>query len=452
MSNEHGCMKFGLLLLVALAAGCTTKANPASCADDHCSDPAKPFCDEDGSIGGKPDTCIAVECMPGAFETCRGDNALMCNAAGTNFDTVECMYGCSDAAGGCNACEDVGMCGPPTHIVPRYLPTACDDIVGGNDLIVAPSMTIDSSVDANCNGGVVAQGSHPSLCVLRYRSIVVPAGRLLKFTGSRAVALVADDSLTIDGVVDVSADIGVAGPGARVVISGTQASGGNAGQSGAGFQTAGGNGGNGPGATGGIGGAAVADPVFESYLEGGTTAACVNNLDGSGFGGGAVTLISCRGQVAISGTVDAGGGGGPGAFNDLLNTPQSACGGGSGGHIVVQGVRVTVSGGVFANGGGGGAGFQGGSPGMRGEDGSRDSVIPGYGGTGLNGAGFGGNGASNLLPIGGNGQAPTGGGTGGAGGGGFGFVQIFTPFSVTPIIAGAAMSPLPQPHRSIDMK
>lgn len=452
MSIQHVRMKLGALVLALAAASCGTTPNPASCLDNHCSDPDRPYCDKDGSIGGEPNTCIAVACTPGEFERCNGENAMHCNALGNGFEELQCSEGCNGSKG-CNECEDVGTCTPPTHIVPRYLPDVCDAVTpSGNDLVVVPSATIDTSMDANCNGGVVAQPTGPFLCVLRYRSIVVPSGRTLKFTGPRAVALVVDDALSIEGVLDVSADGDTAGPGARPMgVSGTIPSGPNAGYAGAGFQSKGGDGASSGGATGGIGGPAEADPVFEPYLEGGTSARCHFLFSAFGRGGGAVALTSCRGQVSISGLVDAGGSGGPGGVTDLFGNPQSACGGGSGGHIVVQGRTVTVTGSVLANGGGGGAGYISGAQGMRGEDGSRDPVIPAYGGSGANGAGTGGNGAAGIVPVGGNGLPGTT-GTGGGGGGGYGFLQIFTPFGVTPTIADAKLSPQPQPHRNVDMK
>ncbi len=92
--------------LLSFIVACT-KANPAVlCTDTTCSDPAYPFCDVGGEIGGIPGTCIAVTCTPGEFGACRGDDvALTCNAAGTSFDDVQCEMGCSVATSGCKLCE-----------------------------------------------------------------------------------------------------------------------------------------------------------------------------------------------------------------------------------------------------------------------------------------------------------------------------------------------------------
>src|ERR1700690_3782594 len=88
-------------LVLFLAASCT-KPNPAaSCANGQGIDPAFPFCDVDGGIGGEPNVCLAVSCTPGAFAECRGDTALTCNSDGTNYDSTACQTGCSAANSGC---------------------------------------------------------------------------------------------------------------------------------------------------------------------------------------------------------------------------------------------------------------------------------------------------------------------------------------------------------------
>jgi hypothetical protein len=114
--------KARLALLIGLAVGCgnvdpkdgNTPPGSLSCADGFCSDPARPFCDQDGAIGGTPDTCIAVACEPRAFETCRGDDAVFCNDAGTNFDVTHCDVACSAATGGCLTCQTDAECTNPT--------------------------------------------------------------------------------------------------------------------------------------------------------------------------------------------------------------------------------------------------------------------------------------------------------------------------------------------------
>src|SRR5688500_6906481 len=85
------------LCLIALAA--CTEPNPLYCGDGECSDPAFPYCDVDGLVGGKECTCIAVACSgPGAFVTCKGDKAVACNDAMSSYEITACDDGCNDAS------------------------------------------------------------------------------------------------------------------------------------------------------------------------------------------------------------------------------------------------------------------------------------------------------------------------------------------------------------------
>lgn len=97
------------LFLVVVLAACTER-NPAYCGDGTCIDPARPYCDFDGSIAGSPGTCIAVSCNAGELAICRGDAAITCSASGTNYDTVQCQFGCDPAAAGCKQCTSNAQC------------------------------------------------------------------------------------------------------------------------------------------------------------------------------------------------------------------------------------------------------------------------------------------------------------------------------------------------------
>lgn len=105
MLIDHVLVRWRVLALVvaSLAAGCT-KPNPRSCLDGTCTDPAFPFCDVDGALEGQPNTCIAVECTPLEFAGCRGDLAITCNTAGTDFELVQCERGCEEGTG-CRLCD-----------------------------------------------------------------------------------------------------------------------------------------------------------------------------------------------------------------------------------------------------------------------------------------------------------------------------------------------------------
>jgi hypothetical protein len=68
-------------------------------------EPDFPFCDVSGFVSGEPGTCIAVNCTPGQFGECRGDNEVRCNEMGTNYDVVQCERGCDPTADGCRLCD-----------------------------------------------------------------------------------------------------------------------------------------------------------------------------------------------------------------------------------------------------------------------------------------------------------------------------------------------------------
>ncbi|HSK04128.1 MAG TPA: hypothetical protein VK932_22900 [Kofleriaceae bacterium] len=403
-----------------LAAGCGTVANPASCADGFCHDPAFPFCDVDGTVGGGSRlTCIAVDCAPHEFAACRGDEAIVCNATGDDYDVTHCAGGCSTEAGGCK----------PTHIIPKYLPTVCDQPAAEPALTISESMTLDTGDDASCNGGVVDQVHGPDICVLRYGQITVERNKTLAVTGRRALALVADQALTIDGILDVSANGSFDGPGGGIIKSANTGAGAPSGGGGAGLKTRGGAGGSSTADGGALnGGTPEGDPAQLVEIVGGTQSFAWS----AGGAGGAATAISCRGTVSLLGLLDAGGGG-------------------SGGNVALQGMMVVVTGAVFANGGGGGAGTAG-SEGQPGADGTRSSAESAPGGARQSNEGAGGAGGREgadpkpgRKPL--NGYASA-----GAGGGSTGFFQTYTPAGVMPMLTPAAASPPFQPNRTVETR
>jgi len=106
--------RIGLVAWV-LAVGCT-RPNPQSCSDGTCTDPGFPFCDVDGALRGIPESCIAVQCSPGEVVSCRGDQAIQCNASGHDFDLVQCAFGCDPSAGGCLGCASNEQCDNPLPV------------------------------------------------------------------------------------------------------------------------------------------------------------------------------------------------------------------------------------------------------------------------------------------------------------------------------------------------
>lgn len=407
------------------------------------------------------------------FASCREDAAITCNASGTNYEVETCTDGCSAANRGCNSCApdtsrcvEAGLsrCGsngvlsvaepcalgcveaPTPHcayLQPKYLPSVCDVPSAEPSLTISNSGTFDTSLDSNCNGGIVVQNGAPSICVAHYGTITIQAGKTLTIIGrteipnegGRSVALVADGALTIEGTVDLGAVGMQSGPGGGTTVSSGPPVGSNA-QGGAGGKTAGGPGGSLTADGGALnGGAPSTNPNLLTALVGGA------RVVGGGGGGG--MMISCRGTVSVPGVISAGGGGGV-VF-------LVAGGGGAGGNIVLQGIDVVVTGEVYANGGGGGAGA---APGQQtgfafGEDGSRSDSISARGGVPLTGGGGGGDGGrANASPR--PGLAPTvTGGKPGGGGGSIGFAQTYTPAGVTPTLTPAHSSPLFEPNGTI---
>lgn len=443
---------------VLFGAACTTPNPTKACSSGTCLNPDFPYCDVEGTISGEPGTCIAVSCTAGTIETCLGDDALTCNATGDGYERVPCELGCKT--------EPAPHCG---YIEPRYLPDVCDLPAESETLIISSSASFDPNLDSNCNGGIVAQTGAPGICVVRFRKIEITADAELRITGKadtvkpenvgRSIAFVADDELTIGGVLDVGAKGVVNGPGAGLVLSG----GGTLVSSPTVHVAAGGAGGKTPGASGGSasadggannGGIATSDPAFLAVLLGGAAAwrsSQEANLSsgGGGGGGGAATLIACRGAVSVTGTVRAGGGGGSGGPT-AIGICGPGFGGGAGGYIVLQGKKVVVTGGVFANGGGGGAGCRANLAfGTNGLDGLASDTMAAPGGTPENGEGHGGDGGVGSRPPTVGGKPTTNPGTAGGGGGSVGFVQVYTPSGEEPMLSSATASPAFQPNGTI---
>jgi hypothetical protein len=302
---------------------------------------------------------------------------------------------------------------------------------------------IDTGLDTNCNGGILHQEGAADICILRYRAIDITTAGTLQATGVRALALVADEPIVIDGLLDVSAATTLSGPGGGTVISGSVGAG-------AGFATTGGAGGN-----GNAGGPKSTDPAIITVLIGGSRSTIgVLGMPNSGGGGGAATVIACRGSVSVTGTIDAGGGGGGGGRGGLTAGAMfGGAGGGAGGNVVLQGVAISVTGSVFANGGGGGAGWLSGNPtGDFGTDGLMSSSQPAPGGASFAGTGPGGTGGiQGVAP--GNGLGPSAAGaTPGGGGGSIGFFQTYTPADISPTLMPRAASPPFSPNRETKIR
>ncbi len=437
----------------------------------------------------KDDLPPIESCTPNEFVRCNGTVAEVCNAAGDGATEMECgVAGCNEGAARCNTCvPDGATCGADTvercgadglpaaseacpagcteapaahcsYLQPSYaaLENVCDELATEPTLAVVVNQTLDTNSMLTCTGGVIPQTNGPAICVLRFGEIIVQANRTLGFTGARAVALVADRAITVDGTIDASANGTTNGPGGGTITSGGRANS-SIGGGGAGFRTAGGNGGSDTVAGGGAaGGAASTNPADLVALIGGPRPSVPITLDAvPGGGGGALTLIACRGGVTVSstGVIDASGGGGEGG-RDTVAGPQiavtSAAGGGAGGNIVLQGLSITVAGQLYANGGAGGGGTSSNEPavGADGQDGLRSTSAAQGGLPSANGGAGGNGGSGGAVPRDGLAPAVTA-GTPGGGGGSAGFLQTYTPAGRAPMLMPSATSPVFSPNRTV---
>ena len=329
--------------------------------------------------------------------------------------------------------------GSPSQVTLRL---TNDDCIGTGTFQVCPdgplvaALTLPAQIDTNsislCPLGSTQrweQSGHPAACVVLARSIHVNSTSV---QGYRALVLVATESITIAGSLDISARF-TNGPGSLYCVQGAQP-GTYAGGAGGSFMTAGGDGGahHNPGSPGGVAMPALTSPP--TTLRGG----CVGQAGGAGnsgygHGGGAVYFVAGQSITLQSGAIiNASGDAGPGT-----TTFNGAGGGGSGGMIMFDAPTIQASGAyVVANGGGGG---EGGSSTTYGNGGGSPNPLqpfaPALGGTGT-GGGDGGDGFAQGSPATRGSNAS---GTNGAGGGGGGAGYIKTSQPLT----GAFVSPAP---------
>src|SRR5262245_41503640 len=233
MLKDHQFMvRRGWLVLVVILTGLScTKQNPRSCADGVCNDPAFPFCDFDGAVGGQPKACVAVDCTAGQFVQCDGNNAIACNADGTNFEVTQCERGCDMASGGCQGCETDNQCANPTPVCDSGTSScrACslDDECASRvcDLVSGACVPGTSVVYAAPTGVNTGACTLDQPCVLSRAvtvastAAVTPVLRLLPgtFIEQLHVALPTTSPLK---VVGTGATIGPTAPSIAVAVSG----------------------------------------------------------------------------------------------------------------------------------------------------------------------------------------------------------------------------------------
>jgi hypothetical protein len=487
----------GVVLLGVLAAACT-KANPAAqCTDGVCTDPSVPYCDVDGSVSGEPNTCVAISCTAGEFKACSGSNAAtVCNATGNGYDTQPCVDGCDPGSGcvsvtctagdalrcdgdqlvtcnaagtgavaetcalGCNAdmlrCNNVD----PSNGLATYLDQAAQQ--GDVTLPDGTTISTDNGTVTGPDGAIavantiIAQPGGPMLRVLMAKSFSVGNVRV---TGTAALAIVAADSITINGVLDLSADGVTGGPGAStcsVIGAGGRPNPGGfvrvpadnsggyptflwsvGGGGGGGFGSSGGTGGDAGSFTGGGPGTTNGGATLVP-LRGGCPGADDRGGPNGGAGGGAVQLVA-NGSVhlvdvgATKGGIHVGGGGG--RAGDLgradasdTNVVWGSGGGGAGGGILIEASALVLDAGTgLLAAGGAGAGWGACAPAAHGTDAPANASTPSGGScsSGTTPATTGGDGATTGDGGGGQSMTHTGGSAGG-GGGGLGRIRINT--------------------------
>jgi len=290
-----------------------------------------------------------------------------------------------------------------------------------------------SSMDTGVNCPQVFQPSTGGgeVCVITGSSIDVDASIIASITGPRPLMLVALDTITVSGVIDVSSRLrGQVGAGALDMCAagaGASMNSGGGGGGGGGFGGDGADGGLGAqGAPPGKGSLGLQTPMF---LRPGCGAGVGGDGSATGSGGigglpGGVVYLVAVNPIDIRGAVLASGAGGAGANQNGGNRGAGG-GGGSGGLIALESQTISVEGTLQANGGGGGGGGDAGQ-GMDGADGTTQpfdspavggmSEAPGKGGRG----GSGGAGNNPAQP----GLMPVQGGGGGGGGGATGYIWV----------------------------
>lgn len=291
------------------------------------------------------------------------------------------------------------------------------------------SGTIDTGSSSMCATNVVSGGS--GFCVLAAGTITIDSK--LRGTGTKPLVLLATDSITIGGGIDVGShrnatpETGAgADPAECTTMAGTPPTmgGGGAGGSFVGRGGAGAVSGK-AASTGGVSGLSATNITLRGGCPG--QSGDGSNPGTGGHGGGAVLLIAVN-SITIGNDITAGGEGGAGGS---INSSGGG-GGGAGGMIWLDAPVITNTNNrlVLANGGAGGegSGLNAGSAGDPGEDSTTTTAASG-GHQGPTNGGDGGDGSTGASAGGGEAGNPgtNPGGTlpggGGAGGGGAGLIK-----------------------------
>jgi len=295
--------------------------------------------------------------------------------------------------------------------------------------------TTDGKITPDWPGAVilpdVPQENGPNVMVVQVGSLTIPLETdYLEVDGDRPLIIVASRTITLDARFNMSADLGLPGPGGFGSSDGpggggTGAASGATGDGGGGGGSFGTVGGNGGGPSGGAPGTLYGSATTLTGGSGGGRASGPGCMTEGGAGGGAIQLTALVSItfVSLEGRINAGGGGGGGGQTCNVHGSGGG-GGGTGGMIFLESPLITGDGHLGALGGGGGEGAGAtGTVGATGGDATTDSA--GGGGTGLTTDG--GDGGGGALTGGGtNGVEASSTSNGGGGGGGAGHIFIKT--------------------------
>jgi hypothetical protein len=360
---------------MAVSWGCG-EVNSDSADARATADAAEVGPDADVPDAGPP--ADAKTCQPNTT-TCANGQVEVCGEGGTVVDVEVCALGCAPQGARCYQVT-------PSNGLAPYL----DQAAGMEAVAITIGSTVntDSGEVLDATGAridvasaIVQQGAEDPIRVFMAGEFSLGTTRI---TGRNAVAFVAPGLIEITGVVDVSGDLNLDGPGSGTCSTGrgvnTETPGNwqrpragdpavcnpnpgyvwvTYGSSGGGYGTVG-------GASGNRAGGAAGDPTVDAPLvplRGGCPGAGVSP-SAEGGAGGAIQVVSAT-RIELASGVDpavlhAGGGGGKGGAS-LCEAEASANpgGGGSGGGVLIEAPTVVISGvgaGVVTSGGPGGSG------------------------------------------------------------------------------------------------
>jgi len=308
------------------------------------------------------------------------------------------------------------------------------------------SGALDTTSSSRCTPSIA------DYCVIAATRITIPAAVTLDVTGARPLVLIANETLTIAGALDVASHAvpRKPGPGAAAAVcpafaTAPSTQGGGAGGTFAGVGGAGAGNNDSPPDTGGTPAAVSAVSGLRAGCPGQTGGGASNGFGLGGLGGGAV-LLAAGAKIEIPGRIDASGAGGNGGACQAPCATDGANaygggGGGAGGMILVEAPVIDNTGTVYADGGGGGEGASRSNNGVAGMDPA--GTAPALGGSGE--AGHGGDGGPGAFALVRNGAVGLPGdssnpGGGGGGGGAAGAIRVHGAGAIT---GGGRVSPPP---------